>query len=73
MSKKQIHLCPKCNCLTEHMYKGKVDNRSDREKELDKIATVATLGIYFLIDKAFLAETQKKYFKCTCCNCISIH
>lgn len=71
MPKYNIKLCPKCKCLTEHTYKGKVDDRSKTEKDLDRIGAIVSLGIFFLIDKA-LGKPPKKYFECTRCKHISI-
>lgn len=68
----KIQLCPKCNCLTEHVCKGSIDERSGSEKEMDRIASVATLGAYVLVNKV-LGKPRRKYYKCTRCGCISIH
>ena len=68
----KIHSCPKCKCLTEHTYKGKVDDRIAEQKEFDRIGAVVSLGIFYLVDKA-LGKPQKKYFQCNRCKHISIH
>jgi len=68
----KIKSCPKCKCLTEHIYKGKVDTRSAQEKEFDRIGAVVSLGVFYLVDKA-LGKPHKKYFECNRCKCISIY
>ena len=71
MSKSKIKLCPKCKCLTEHIYKGKVDERTKAEKELDTFASIVSLGIYPAIN-ALLDSPSKKYYECARCKYINI-
>lgn len=72
MSKSIIKSCPKCKCLTEHTYKGKVDDRTTKQKEFDKIGAVVSLGVFYLLDKA-LSKPPKKYFECNRCKHIHIN
>ena len=71
MSKSKIYLCPKCKCLTEHIYKGKFDDRTAYQKDLNRTGYIVSLGIFYLVDKA-LGKPPKKYFECNRCKHISI-
>ena len=71
MTKSQIKSCPKCKCLTEHTYKGKVDDRTAYQKDLDRTGYIFSLGIFYLVDKV-LDKPPKKYFECNRCKHISI-
>lgn len=61
----KVRYCPKCKCYTEQVYKGKEPKDKD-DAELDKVGYVATLGIYFVLDK--ITDDRPKLYKCKKCS-----
>jgi len=66
MAKTKVRYCRNCMRYTEQIYKGK-EPKDKETAELDRIGYVATMGIYFVLDK-ITGDDRPKFWKCKECS-----